>query len=129
VILINGDLEDVAESAAQYDELTISADSRKVLGERFYRALNIGELADYARALDVATEFDALYHTARCFTDIRPVFSRSPVAVKGAVVVHNLRLDYFTTEDSKSVTITLADEDIQQLIDVLGAARERSSKV
>ena len=126
----NWGLADVAESAAQYDELTIPADSRKVFGERFYRALRIGRLADLARAVDVATEFDALYHTARCFTDIRPVFSRSPEdAVKGAVVVHNLRLDYFTPEDSKSVTITLADEDVQHLIDVLTTARERSLKV
>ena len=126
----NWDLADVVESAAQYTELNISADSRKIFGKRFYRALSIGKLSTLARAVDVATEFDALYHTARCFTDIRPVFSRSPhEPVQGAVIIHNLRLDYFTPEESRSVTITLADEDVQNLIDVLTAARERSTKV
>jgi hypothetical protein len=125
----NWDLRDVAETAAKYDEIGVPEEARPKFTERLYSALSAPSIAAAANAADVATEYDALFHIARCFTDIRPVFSRDPdSSISGAIIVHTLKIDYFTGNDSKSLTLTLSDEDLDDLANILMSAKEKGAK-
>jgi hypothetical protein len=126
----NWNLHDVAETAAQDPEVKIPESKRKSFAERLYSALNLPSIADSANAADVATEYDALFHVARCFTDIRPVLGRGRNPnISGAVVVHSLKIDYFTSGGTESLTLTLSGEDLEELIEVLNSAKEANTSV
>ena len=70
----------------------------------------------YAKARDLAFDFERLYAQARILTDIRPVFDDSRNEIIGADITETLRLDYFLPEStSNSVSIAMDVADIEQL--------------
>ncbi len=124
------ELHDVAETAAQDPDMKLPESKRTSFAERLYSALKLPSIADSANAADISTEYDALFHIARCFTDIRPILGRERGSnISGAVVVHSLKFDYFTSGDLQSLTLTLSSEDLQQLIDTLNSAKEASTRI
>jgi hypothetical protein len=126
----NWDLHDVAETAAQDTSIDIPEDKRAGLAARLYSALELRSVADTANAADIATEYDAIFHLARCFTDVRPVFQRAPESeVSGAVIVHNLKIDYFTSSGSQSLTLTLSGEDVERLTNTLNDTKKERSRL
>jgi hypothetical protein len=126
----NWDLRDVAQTAAQETNVKIDEGKQASFTERLYTALTLPSIAELANAADIATEYDAVFHLARCFTDIRPVFERETGSnIKGAVVVHNLKFDYFITGGDESLTLTLSNEDLESLIDILNRAKEEGARV
>jgi hypothetical protein len=123
-------LRDVAETVAQSPDLEISEEQGPRFAERLYSAIITPSVFNAANAADVATEYDALYHTARVFTDVRSApsteFNRAEVA---AVITNTLKIDYFTSNDSRAFTITLSTEDIRELVDILNAAVASSNRI
>jgi len=70
----------------------------------------------YAKARDLAFDFERLYARARILTDIRPVYDDDKNIIIGADITQTLRLDYFTSEaDTNTITIALDTLDLKQL--------------
>jgi len=71
----------------------------------------------YAKARDLAFDFERLFARSRILTDIRPVFDDERNIIVGADITQTLRLDFFsperTTTNSMSFALDLAD--IEQL--------------
>jgi hypothetical protein len=70
----------------------------------------------YAKARDLAFDFERLYARARVLTDIRPVYDDSRNIIIGADITQTLRLDYFSSEaETKTIALALDILDIEQL--------------
>jgi hypothetical protein len=70
----------------------------------------------YAKARDIAFDFERLYARARILTDIRPVYDDERNVIIGTDITQTLRLDYFTSEqEAKSISVALDTLDVEQL--------------
>src|SRR5206468_2991943 len=70
----------------------------------------------YAKARDLAFDFERLYTRARILTDIRPIYDDPRNAIVGADIIQSLRLDYVSSDgDTKTITIALDIPDLEQL--------------
>jgi len=70
----------------------------------------------YAKARDLAFDFERLYARARILTDIRRVFDDAGDIIVGADITQTLRLDYFTAESvTNSMSVAMDVADIEQL--------------
>lgn len=70
----------------------------------------------YAKAREIAFDFERLYARARILTDIRPVYDDDRNVIIGTDITQTLRLDYFTSEaETKTITIALDTPDLEQL--------------
>lgn len=124
------DLHDVAETVAQNPDMELSTEDRPRFADRLYSALTTPAVFETANAADVATEYEALYHYARVFTDVRSVPSIKPDSDISAVIITNtLKIDYFTSDDSKVFTLTISEGDLKELASILNDAITRNAKV
>jgi hypothetical protein len=82
----------------------------------FEKILSAPSISLYAKARDLAFDFERLYARARILTDIRPVYDDDRDDIVGANVTQTLRLDFHTSEEgTKSLTFALDIPDIEQL--------------
>lgn len=82
----------------------------------FEKMLLSAAISLYAKARDLAFDFERLYARARILTDIRPVYDDHRDDIVGANVTQTLRLDFHTSEEgTKSLTFALDIPDIEQL--------------
>lgn len=80
------------------------------------KILSSAPIALYAKARDLAFDFERLYARARILTDIRPVYDDHRDDIVGANITQTLRLDFHTSEEgTKSLTFALDIPDIEQL--------------
>lgn len=83
-----------------------------------------------AKAMSVLLEQQHSFTSARILTDIRPVFdydTSKPLA--GAVLIHNLKIEYMESGEDKEFFVALDKKDIQRLIDVLLRAQQKESSI
>lgn len=126
----NWKVDDVAQTIAEYGPLNVPGELQETFARHLAVVLSIPTIADVANAADVATEYDSLYHVARCHTDIRPVFSGTvEPRLSGAVIVHNLKFDYSANGDIESFTIALTGADVEELQRVLADAVTKSREL
>jgi hypothetical protein len=85
----------LSRDVAYSEDLDLAKDERTPFAERLSTLLNLECLLLAARAMDISTEHDRVFHDARIFTDMRPVFgpdvSQGP---KAALVMSTLKLDF-----------------------------------
>ncbi len=95
--------------------------SPEAAAERFKALLDQPELSRVARAFDVLTEEERIFHTARMVTDVRPIFSDDvSEAPTAAVLVHTLKIDHHEYPgEVKSFFLALDEADIRRLKAVL----------
>jgi hypothetical protein len=80
------------------------------------RIVSSGFVTLYAKARDLAFDFERLYARSRILTDIRPVFDDPRDTIVGANITQTLRLDYFTADSvTNSISVALDVSDIEQL--------------
>jgi hypothetical protein len=92
------------------------------------KMLSTAAITLYAKARDLAFDFERLYTRARVLTDIRPVFDDSRNVIVGAEITQTLRLDYLSSEaDNKTITIALDIADIEQLKKCCDDALQKAS--
>jgi len=86
---------ELAGGVAASEDLTLSEDQRTALSQRLISLFALEPLAIAARAHEVTTEHPKVFHDARVFCDIRPVFG-SDVAdgVRAATVLASLKVEY-----------------------------------
>lgn len=108
--------DELARTVVKRVEDEIDGDAWVRLGDRLSGLLSAPKFFGFSKAVDISSEYDQVLHVARLVTDIRPVFDADPsVDPIGAVVVHNLRLDYFHEGRIKTASFALNDRDLAQL--------------
>jgi len=100
------------------------------LTDRLTKLLGLEAIDISAKALSVLLEQQHSFTSARILTDIRPVFDHDtskPLA--GAVLIHNLKIEYMESGEEKEFFVALDKRDIQLLIDVLIRAQQKESSI
>lgn len=112
-------LRDIAERVAESPEMELSAgEARSHFVERLVSVLTVPQLAELTKAMDIATEYPAVFHTARILNDIRPVFGDDLTAGPGgAVITTTLKVEYYERGRLESFYVTLDEADTRALRD------------
>lgn len=80
------------------------------------RMLSTAVVSLYAKARELAFDFERLYGRARILTDIRPVYDDMRNTIIGADIIQTLRLEYFSPElENGTISIALDMPDVEQL--------------
>jgi hypothetical protein len=70
----------------------------------------------YAKARDLAFDFERMYARSRILTDIRPVYDDARNMIVAADVIQTLRLDYIDSGgETSTITIAMDTPDLEQL--------------
>jgi hypothetical protein len=98
-----------------------------IFRERFSKLLNVKSLSQRTKTASLIVDHQIVFKHAKIISDIRPVFGddieQSPV---GAVLVHNLKIEYVENDELKYLHFALDDEDITSLIGILKRAQSKS---
>lgn len=114
----------LARDVSESPDLELDAEARAILAERLSGLLSIDALQVSARALDVITEYERVFHDARILTDVRPVFRSDPSqGPAAAAVVATLKVDFHEADRSLSSAYFAMDHsDLLLLRDVIDRA-------
>lgn len=120
---------DLASGVARSDDLPRS-DNADQLAERLQTLLDLESIVTTGRALDLLTEHEHLFHSARILTDIRPVFGDDPKEPPtGALIVEALKVEYFDEGTTRSLYLALSRAELRNLRDTVDRALEKSDTV
>lgn len=116
-----------AAFAEESDELTINEADRDILKDRLTKLFELKtSLGLTAKALDISTDAQHLFYTAKVLTDIRPIFDEEGKVIEAAVIVHNLMIHYGDAGDHKNFFVHLDTNDVKELRAVLDRADEKA---
>lgn len=106
-------------------------DERESLRSRLTKLLNLPSVALPAKGRFLLIDHANYMHSARIFTDIRPVFGddvhQSPAT---ALVVHTLKMQYHQGEaDTRNFFVVLDSADLDELSSVIERARAKEKSV
>jgi len=84
----------LTDDVSRSPDLGLDEETRARLAERLRRLLQLAPVVLAARAHEVATEFERVFHGARVLTDLRPVFGTDARAgAKATALVASLKID------------------------------------
>lgn len=84
----------LADDVSTSPDLELEPDAQPAFAARLRRLLELEPVVLAARALNLVTEFDRVYHGARIMTDIRPVFGHDAhTGAKAAAIVATLKIE------------------------------------
>jgi len=115
----------LAQDVSESGDLKIPDERRPAYAARLETLMRIPVLVVAARASELLTEHDKVFHDARILTDVRPVFERDPsTGVKMGAVVATMKLEYHPSGKRaiESVFISLDHGDLEHLRHVLDRA-------
>jgi hypothetical protein len=105
-------------------------DQRNLLAARLARLLGIkASLRITSKALDVLTDADRIFYSAKILTDIRPVFDDEGKEIEAAVIIHNLRIHFGQDDDHRDFFVALDTNDIKELRAVLDRANKKAESL
>jgi hypothetical protein len=111
----------------QSEDFQINETDRDILRDRLTKLFELKDsLRLTAKALDILTDAQHLFYTAKILTDIRPVFNEEGTAIEAAVIIHNLLIHYGDAGDHKNFFVTLDTSDVKLLREVLDRADEKA---
>lgn len=114
----------VAEALAQSPDLEIKHEERETLRERVQALLDTPAMRTTADAVELLTQHDRNYQTARIFSDIRPVFpGDAGERPTGAVVVEMLQIQTWDRDGTEETLYIAMDHvDLRELQEVVARA-------
>lgn len=114
----------LARDVADSPDLDLTDEERQTFVERLTPLLELDSLTLAARAFDIVSEHDRVFHDARILNDLRPVFGPDPAdGPKAAVLVATLKIDYHVTRGPvDSAYFALDQTDLLRLRDVVDRA-------
>lgn len=114
----------IAENLSESVDLDLSDDRRRRLRDRLLPLLASKALATTAGALELLTQHERNYQTARVVTDIRPVFADDVHdRPEGAVIVDTLQLQTWDRGGRAEMLAVAMDEtDLRELREVIDRA-------
>jgi hypothetical protein len=103
-------VSDVKESLI---EQKVSADDADKIAAALPGLLEIDTIRLRAKAVDLQVNHAFVFQNALVLTDIRPVFAMdAPREVKGALVFHTLKIEYFQNGETREFFVSLDDRDL-----------------
>jgi len=121
---------DLAAGVARSRDLPETDVDPDSLERRLASLLALDAVGTTGRALDLLTEHEHVFHSARVLTDIRPVFGPNPTdPPNGALIVESLKIDYFDEGSTQSLYLSLSHSDLEDLRDTISRALEKSDTV
>ena len=119
------DAPEFVEAIIASNELDIPENEHEKLTKQLLQLLGIKGLEVTSKALNVFTDHERTFQSARIITDLRPVFETDPEQVpQDAVVLHILKIAYREGKDTKEFYVALDSQDL----DVLQKTTERAVK-
>jgi hypothetical protein len=116
---------DAAEAIADVNGLEVG-DLRPRLVQRLVVILDLRNLFQVAKAIDLITEQGRLFHDARIVTDIRTVFSDSrPQQPIAAMIIQQMKIEFHEDGSIKPLFLALDGGDIANLREILERAQEK----
>ena len=114
-----------------YDEINDSYPDESIEFDSFVvnlkQLINIDSLIISVKSAMLADEFQNKYSKSRIFTDIRPVFHKNTDdKIMFYITVHNLKFIYYNNNVKKEFFISLDDNNINELKNVLIRAEKKS---
>jgi hypothetical protein len=108
-------------------ELTLTSENREQFRGYLAKLVAARSLVVSSKVVDVWSEHEHAFCSARIFTDLRPVFGgEQDDTLMATGVVHMLKLSYHEPNAIKEIYIALDDDDIIDLRDALDKASIRS---
>ncbi len=78
--------------------------------------LQVESLSLRAKAVDLQVDHANVFQSTRILTDLRPVFAIDSVSdVRGLLISHTLKIEYYHDEGTKEIFISLDDRDLSEL--------------
>jgi hypothetical protein len=99
---------------------------KALLEHRLASLLTVEPLVLFARANDVQHECPNLFGSARMLSDVRPLFGSNPKEIIGAMILHNLKITYYSDNEYKECYFVLDDADVAALRKVLDRAEAKT---
>jgi hypothetical protein len=127
----SAELAEEVTAAAERTPLqkTVERAGREHAVQTLSKLLGISRMAEKTKALDLLSEFDRNFHSARILTDIRPVFGDDPAKPpQEAYITHTLKITYHENRDTKNSFYALDSDDLRELGEAIERAevKERS---
>ena len=120
----------VAKGVAESEDLKLDDDERTILADALNALLDAHSLSTAAKAADLVTEHEHVYHDIRVITDLRPVFGEDPGAQpEGMTLSATVKLDHFTEGRIKSLYVAVDEEDLRSIRDAMDRALKKSDTV
>ena len=111
-------------------KLPITENEKKTLHLRLTRLLELkASLSLTSKALDIITDAERVFYTAKILTDVRPVFDDEGKKVEAAVIMHNLRIHYGQDSDHRDFFVALDTNDVRELRSVLDRADQKAESL
>jgi hypothetical protein len=119
----------IAETVSNSVDLDLEEQAREHLRDRLLPLLASAALSTTANALELLTQHDRNYQTARVVTDIRPIFADDVHdRPEGAVIVDTLQLNTWDRAGRAEMLAVAMDEvDLRELRDVIDRALVKTS--
>jgi hypothetical protein len=119
-----GGAAELAQDVAYSRDLELDDEARKIFAGRLQRTLEIESIALAAKASDIVTEYDRVFHGARVLTDLRPVFGKDPAeGPKAGTLIATLKIEYHPPQGGiDSEFYALEHSDLVRLRDTLDRA-------
>ena len=106
----------LAELIAESRDLALSPSLQSTTAERISRLIQMPAIASTARAVDIQTEHSKVFHDARIFSDVRPIFGEDPsVTPEGAVINEILKIEFFEVGGLGEIYLALDRADLLRL--------------
>ncbi len=129
-------ISDVAEGIARTMEesnserLRLPPEEREVFTSRLAKLLSVEPLNRAIRAGLLVGESEHSWRDARILTDVRPVFDpENPDALRGAVILHTLKISYRADNTDKEFFVALDADDVRQLLEKLERANAKAESL
>ncbi|MGC1183860.1 MAG: hypothetical protein WBA31_01750 [Candidatus Dormiibacterota bacterium] len=119
--------DEFASDVANSTDLKLDAPQRQILSARLASLLEVPGIVGSAKALDLLSERERVFHASRIISDLRPVFGDEVVASPTAVLItHTLKIEYHGETGREEFYISMDDQDIEQLMGTLERAKVKS---
>ena len=119
--------EQLANDVAHSQDIDLDESERDEFGHNVAQLLSLRPLAVAARAYDLMAQHERIFHDARVFTDIRPVFGQSAAeGARAALIVAMLKIDWHPADGSTdSAYYALDRSDLLRLREVVDRALDK----
>jgi hypothetical protein len=118
--------EDVTRAMLALPQRSAKFDAAK-FQKRVSMLLAVDALTVSARAYDIEREYPNIFDSARVMTDIRPVFTVTGSELLGGMIVHNLKILYYSATGYQELYVSMDNVDLMVLKKVIERAELKNS--
>jgi hypothetical protein len=121
-------VKDLTDAASASGAL-MSAEERQSFEMNMRVLLSVESLNVFAKAHDLQRDHQQIFHEAKVFTDLRPVFGAANEAPRGMVLEYTLKITYHDGARHKEMYLALDADDIAALRAALDRAEIKASSL